>query len=122
MPSRQDFSRSDRVRKALMKEVSDIVAHEIRDPALDGILISVTDVEVTQDLRFARIFFSIMGDHETQQEILALLKEHQSRIRSEIGKRIRLRYTPDIDLRLDDSLERGARVSQLLDQIAKGEV
>jgi ribosome-binding factor A len=122
MPSRQDFSRSDRVRKALMKEVSDIVAHEIRDPALDGILISVTDVEVTQDLRFARIFFSIMGDNETQQEILALLKEHQSRIRSEIGKRIRLRYTPDIDLRLDDSLERGARVSQLLDQIAKGEV
>ena len=122
MAQRNDYSRADRIRKALMKEVSDIVARDIKDPALDNILISITDVEVTQDLRFARIYFSVMAEPDKQQEVIELLKEHQPQIRSAIGHRIRLRYTPEIDIRLDDSLERGARVSQILDQISRGEV
>lgn len=122
MAQRHEFSRADRVRKALMREVSDIIAHEIKDPRLAQTMISVTDVEVTHDLRFARIFISVMSDEETQNAVLEILKEAQPKIRSEIGHRIRLRYTPEIDIKLDNSLERGARVSQLLDQISRGEV
>ncbi|MBY0404421.1 MAG: 30S ribosome-binding factor RbfA [Cyanobacteria bacterium] len=122
MKSRQDFNRSDRVRKAIMREVGDIIAHGIKDPRLTNEVISVTDVEVTQDLRFARIFISILGDEEKQTLVQEILKESQPKIRQEIGQRIRLRYVPEIDIRYDDSLERGARVSQILDKISKGEV
>lgn len=122
MVQRQEFSRSDRVRKAIMREVSDIIAHAIKEPRLANVLISVTDVEVTHDLRFARIFVSVLGEEETRNEIMDILKEAQPKVRSELGGRVRLRYTPEIDIRLDDSLERGARVTQILDQIARGEV
>lgn len=105
-----------------MREVSDIIAHDLKEPRLVNEVISVTDVEVTHDLRFARIFVSVMGDAEKQKLVMGILKEAQAKIRSEIGHRVRLRYTPEIDIRFDNSLERGARVSQLLDQIAKGEV
>lgn len=122
MAHRPDYNRSDKVRKAIMREVSDIIAHGIKEPRLVNEVISVTDVEVTHDLRYARIFVSVMGSEEKQTEVMEILKESQSKIRFEIGQRIRLRYTPEIDIKFDDSLERGARISQLLDQISKGEV
>lgn len=122
MRQRQDFTRSDRVRKALMREVSDIIAHDIKDPLLTNVLISIIDVEVTPDLRYAKIFLSIMAEPTVQEAVISLLQEHQSKIRSEVGRRIRLRYTPEIELKLDNSLERGARVTQLIEQISRGEV
>ncbi|MEB3287088.1 MAG: 30S ribosome-binding factor RbfA [Vampirovibrionales bacterium] len=122
MGNQNSFSRSDRVRKALMREVSDIIAREVKDPALQDQLISVTDVELSNDLRHARVFISILGNEEKQGEILAILKEAQPQIRSMVGQRIRLRYTPEIDIRHDQSLERGTRVTSLLNQIARGEI
>ena len=122
MANRNDFSRSDRIRKAVIREFSDILTHEVKDPKLVNQLISVTDVEVSGDLRHAKVFVSIMGDETLQDEILEVLQGNTSKIRSAIGQRIRLRHTPEIDIRLDNSLERGARVTQLLNQISRGEV
>lgn len=122
MAKRQDFNRSDRVRKALIREVSDILANEIKEPLLINQVISVTDAEVSGDLRHAKVFISILADEEAQSQIMAVLEEQKSKIRYEVGQRIRLRYTPEIDLRLDNSLERGARVTHLLNQISRGEV
>jgi ribosome-binding factor A len=116
------FSRGDRVRKALMREVSDIIAREIKEPALMGKLISVTDVEVSHDLRHARVFVSVMATEAEKIEVMQTLKEAQPKIRALVGQRIRLRYTPDIDIRQDDSLERGVRITSLLNQISQGEV
>jgi ribosome-binding factor A len=116
------FSRGDRVRKALMREVSDIIAREIKEPALMGKLISVTDVEVSHDLRHARVFVSVMATEAEKTEVMQTLKEAQPKIRALVGQRIRLRYTPDIDIRQDDSLERGVRITSLLNQISQGEV
>lgn len=116
------FSRSDRVRKALMREVSDIIAREIKDPVLANRLISVTDVEVTPDMRYAKVFISVMGDAEVQQNVLDVLQTAQPQIRTEVGRRIRLRHTPEIQIHYDDSLVRGARVTDLLNQISRGEV
>ncbi|MCE3234815.1 MAG: ribosome-binding factor [Vampirovibrio sp.] len=122
MANRNDFSRADRVRKAIIREFSDILTHEVKDPKLVNQLISVTDVEVSGDMRHAKVFVSIMGEETLQNEIMDVLKENTPKIRSAIGQRIRLRYTPEIDVRLDNSLERGARVTQLLNQISRGEV
>ncbi len=122
MANRSGYNRADRVRKALMREVSDVIAHEIKDPALVNQLISVTDIDLSPDLRHAKVFVSIMGETEQKQEILKILQEAQPRIRSVVGQRVRLRYTPEIEIRYDESLERGSRVTQLLNQIARGEV
>ncbi len=122
MANRNDFSRADKVRKAVIREFSDILMNEIKDPKLVNQLISVTDVEVSGDLRHCRVFVSIMGEESVQTEVMTVLQEQTPRFRSLIGQRIRLRYTPEIDIRLDNSLERGARVTQLLNQISRGEV
>jgi ribosome-binding factor A len=122
MNSRFEFSRADRVRKALMREISDIIRREVKEPRLANEVISVTDVELSGDLRHAKIFVSIFGAPEKQAEIMDILKEWTPQVRSEVGKRIRIHHTPDIQFFMDDSLERGSRITQLLDQISKGEV
>ena len=122
MANRNEFSRTDRIRKAIIREFSDILKHEIKDPILVNQLISVTDVEVSGDMRHAKVFVSIMGEESLQQEIMTVLLENKPKIRSAIGQRIRLRYTPEIDIKLDNSLERGTRITQLLNQISRGEV
>lgn len=121
MANRQEFNRGDRIRKAVIREFSDILAREVKDPRLVGILISVTDVEVSGDLRHARVFVSVMSDEDTQNEVMEILEEQTPKIRSELGQRIRLRYTLELDIRLDTSLERGTRVTQLLNKIGRGE-
>ena len=122
MANRNEFSRTDRIRKAIIREFNDILTKDVKDPRLTNHLISVTDAEVTGDMRHARIFVSVMGEESVQNEIMTILQEHAPRIRSALGQRIRLRYTPEVDLKLDNSLERGARVTQLLNQISRGEV
>jgi ribosome-binding factor A len=121
MANRPEFNRTDRIRKAVIREFSDILSRTVKEPRLADLLISVTDVEISGDLRHARIFVSIMADEETQQDVMDILHENAPKIRSELGQRIRLRYTPEVDIRLDTSLERGARVTQLLNKIGRGE-
>lgn len=122
MSTRHEFSRSDRVRKALMREISDIIATEVKDPRLENQIISVTDVEVSPDLQHAKIFLSILAEAGIQAELMDILKNAQPQVRSAVGRRVRLRHTPTIEFRMDDSLERGTRITHLLDQIARGEV
>ena len=122
MANRNEFNRTDRIRKAIMREFSDILANEIKEPVLVNQLISVTDVEVSGDMRHAKVFVSIMGDETLQDNIMEVLLAHRSKIRSLLGQRIQLRYTPEIDIKLDNSLERGSRITQLLNQISQGEV
>ncbi len=122
MANRFEFSRVDRVRKALMREVSDIIRKEVKDPRLANEVISITDVELSGDLRHAKIYVSIYGPEETQTQDMDILQEWTPQIRSEVGRRIRLHHTPEIQFYLDNSLERGSRVTQLLDQISRGEV
>jgi ribosome-binding factor A len=73
-------------------------------------------------LRHAKIFVSVYGPPELQADILDILKEWTPQVRTHIGKRIRLHHTPEILFCLDTSLERGSRVTQLLDQISRGEL
>lgn len=105
--------RSRRVAEQIKKEISEILQLELKDPGLIE-LISVMAVEVSRDLRFAKVFVSIFGSEEEQEKVLKILGKATGFIRYEIGKRIRLRHTPEIEFYLDRSLEYSARIEGVL--------
>jgi len=113
--------RNERVRKTLMKEISDILLKDIRDPKITG-LVSITDVEVSHDNSYAKVFYSVLASEDKKQEIVDAIEKNTPKIRYEIGKRVRLRLTPELKFILDESLERGARITDLIDKISKGEI
>ncbi|MEI8390305.1 MAG: 30S ribosome-binding factor RbfA [bacterium] len=114
-------SRGDRIRKALIKELSDIIQHKIKDPRIKGI-ISVTDVELSPDNKYAKAYISIFGSDDSKQEIMDAIGDSTSFIRGEISKRIRMRHTPELKFMLDESLEKGKRITDLIDKISRGEL
>lgn len=111
--------RNERVRKELMRDVSDIIRKEIR--GLEGV-VSVVDVEVSHDNSFAKIIYSVLGSPEQVERDKEIIEKNTGRVRYEIGKRIRLRVTPEIKFVYSDGLEQGSRVLDLIDKISKGEI
>src|SRR5690606_20472172 len=79
--------------------------------------VSVTDVELSGDLRHAKVYVSVYGSEEERQAALSGLQNAQGFVRTELGRRIRLRHTPEVQFRFDPSIERGARVHELLRQV-----
>lgn len=112
--------RNERVRKALMREISDVI-FKLNDPKIVG-LVSITDVDVSPDNSAARVFYSVFGDNEVKKQTSEILLRHVPQIRYEIGKRIRLRKTPTLLFILDDSLEHGAKMTELINKIERGEL
>jgi ribosome-binding factor A len=113
--------RSLRVAQSIKRELSDMLLRDIKDERIAG-LISITDVECTADCRSARIYISVYGDDKAQGDTLEALKEHGGKIRGQLCRRLQLRFAPEISFKLDKSLERGARVSELISRISKGEI
>jgi len=111
--------RPSRVAEEIKKEVSVIIPREIKDPRVG--FVTVTGVEVTNDLSYAKIFVSVLGGSEEEERTLGALNKAKGLVRSEIGKRIRLRVTPEITFVIDKSLENAARIGELLSQIKKEE-
>ncbi|MGE5574393.1 MAG: 30S ribosome-binding factor RbfA [Bacillota bacterium] len=107
--------RVERVAEAIRSEAADILARGIKDPRLG--FATITDVEVSEDLRHVKIFVSVMGDKTQVDETMAALESATGFVRGEIGRRIRLRHTPEIVFRYDTSIRRGARVFELLREI-----
>ena len=114
--------RNERVRKALMREIADILQKDIRDSRITG-LVSIMDVEVSHDNSFAKVYYSIFGgDDEQKEKTKEAIEKHTPQIRYEIGKRIRLRLTPELRFIFDDSIERGTKVTEILNKISRGEI
>ena len=111
--------RNERVRKELMRDISDIIRKEIR--GLEGV-VSVVDVEVSHDNSFARVIYSVLGSPEQIEKDKNIIEKNTDRVRYEVGKRIRLRVTPEIKFVYSDGLEQGSRVLDLIDKISKGEI
>ncbi len=111
--------RNERVRKELMREISEILRKEIR--GLEGV-VSITDVEVSHDNSFAKVFYSVFGSDEQKEKSVNIINQNVSRVRYEVGKRIRLRLTPELRFIQDNSIERGSRVNEILEKISRGEV
>ena len=115
------FQRSDRVAEAIKHEVGGILLHKIKDTRVDSARVSVTDVEVSRDLRHATVFVSILGNEDEQKAALAGLRSAAGFIRSEIGKAVQLRATPEVHFKLDKSIEHGAHIVALLNRIKEEE-
>jgi len=110
-------TRNARLRELFKEEISAILQREMKDPRIG--FVSVTDVELSQDLRHAKVFVSVLGDDAAKESTMAGLANAQGFIRTELSRRIRLRYIPEVMFRLDESIERGARVQRLLRQVAE---
>ena len=111
--------RQEQVRKLLKVEISEIIHREMRDPRLG--FVTITDVKISPDLKYARVFMSIMGDQKQQEIGLAALKHASGFVRGELGKRIRMRIIPEIEFQIDESIERGARIFEILQQVKQDE-
>lgn len=111
--------RNERVRKELMRDISDILRKEIR--GLAGV-VSILDVEVSHDNSFAKVIYSVLGNPEQIEKTKEIIEKSTPKIRYGVGKQIRLRLTPELKFVYTDSLEKGSRVSELIDKISRGEL
>ena len=109
------YSRADRVADQIRMEVADILMRKIKDPRVRSV--TVTDVELTKDLRIARVFVTAMGTDAETKDVFAGLAKASGFVRSELGRRLTLRYLPEVVFMKDISGPRGDRVLELLDQI-----
>ena len=111
--------RNERVRKELMRDISEILHREIG--GLEGV-VSIVDVEVSHDNSFAKVIYSVLGSPEQVEKDKEIIEKNTGRVRYEVGKRIRLRVTPEIKFVYSDGLEQGSRVLDLIEKISKGEI
>lgn len=113
-------NRMRRVAGQLKKDISQIIASQIKDPRIAGI-ISITAVKVSRDFRYASVFVSVYGSVEERENTLKTLKRAAGYIRGEIGSRINLRYTPEINFYLDNSIEYGTHIDQIIKSLKENE-
>jgi ribosome-binding factor A len=114
MPS--DHRRSERVAEGIRAEVATFLAEDAKDPRIVG-LVTVTGVDVTRDLRHAKVFVSIMGSDVERQATLEGLQSAAGHLRSRIGRALRLRVAPEITFRYDESIARAAKIEALLAEL-----
>ncbi len=107
----------NRIDEELKKELSNIINYDLKNPKITG-LISITDVKTTPDLRFCRVYVSILNAKNTKAT-LSNLKKSTGFIRTEIAKRINLRTTPEFIFILDETMEYGAKIDAILGKIMK---
>lgn len=112
-----NYQRTDRISEEVKKHLSDII-RELKDPRIP-LMTSVVSVSVTKDLKYAKAYVSIMGDEETKKEALKGLKSAAGFIRKEIGARVLLRALPEFHFELDNSIEHGAHINELLQSVIK---
>lgn len=114
MPNKNN-NRINRIDEEYRKELSQIIGYELKNPNVTG-LISVTKVKVTPDLKYAKVFVSILNSKNIKETIEGL-KKSSGFIRTELAKRINLRNTPELIFEIDDSLEYGAKIDSILKEI-----
>ncbi|MGP3777438.1 30S ribosome-binding factor RbfA [Halanaerobium saccharolyticum] len=113
--------RAIRVGELLKEEISQIVLREMKDPRIG--FVSVTDVEVSGDLRHAKVFISVYGSDKEKEETLEGLQQAQGFVRKLVGERIKIHHTPEIIFRYDDSIENGVHISEIIKDLKEsGEI
>ena len=114
---KKNTNRMNKVDEELKKEISSIISLELKNPHLTG-LISVSKVKTSPDLKYARVFVTMINEKD-KKENLRVLKQASGFIRSLIAKRINMRYTPELVFEFDDSIEYGARIDEIINKISK---
>jgi len=107
-----EVRRAERVAEMALRILSELLLRELRDPRLRGV--TLTSVAMTDDLRRARVFFSLLEGSARSADAIAGFRSAQGFIRKRLGDELALRYTPELDYQFDPGLERAARIDQLL--------
>jgi ribosome-binding factor A len=110
----KSYSRRDRIGEQIRRELAELIHGELKDPRVG--MISLTGVEVSPDYSHARVFFSCLSGRERADEVLAGLQKAAGFLRRELGKRMTTRGTPQLRFVFDESLERGADLSKLIEE------
>lgn len=111
--------RTERVASVIKEEIGAILIREYNDPAYG--FITVTDVRVTPDLKLAKVMFSIMGAADVQKKTMAMLERERSHLRGMVGRKLTLRYTPDLQFYHDTTMDRVHRINTLINEIHKND-
>jgi ribosome-binding factor A len=111
------FKRADRVSDLVKAEITDILLRQVRDPRVQNV--TITDVKMSDDLRQAKIYFVPMGSDNGTDEVKEGLKRATGFLKRELGKRLQLRYVPDVTFIYDASFDYGDRIERLLGEIEK---
>jgi ribosome-binding factor A len=112
--------RQERLSELLKIEISEILLRRVKDPRISS-FVTITQIKLSKDLRYAHVFVSIFGDEKTKKETLKGLESAKGFIKNEIGKDLRIRFIPEISFELDDSLERGDRILKILKDLGLNE-
>lgn len=112
-------TRLNRIDEELKKEISQIISFELKNPEATG-LISVTKVKITPDLKYAKVYVSILNA-KSETKTLEALKQSAGFIRSLIAKRVNLRITPELVFERDDSLEYGAKIDSIIKELKQAD-
>ena len=104
--------RRDRVQETMRNELSQIIKRDLKDPRLG--FVTITDVELSNDMSHAKVFVSVYGSEEEKQSSMVALENAKGFIRSNLGQRVRLRIVPELVFKIDNSIERGTRILELI--------
>ena len=115
---RKNSVKNTRINGEVLKELSNIIRSEIKDPRINP-MTSVVSVEVAPDLKTCKAYISVLGDEKSQQDTIAGLKSAEGYIRRELARTVNLRNTPEIKFILDQSIEYGINMFKLIDEVTK---
>ncbi len=111
-------NRNYRLAGEIKRDLTDIFAHNIRDPHIDS-MVSVTDVEVSNDLSYARVYVSKLGNEKEREALLEALNKANGYIRTLLSQRLKIRKVPELRFFLDNSLEYGAKIERILGDLGE---
>ena len=114
-----EYKRTDRIGEAIKEEISSIILQQVSDPRIQ--FVSITRVQVSADFHYAKVFFSVLGSEKERMQALEGLKSARGFIQRNLGRRIRLRYTPEITFKMDTSIDQGIHICELLREIKNKE-
>jgi len=111
------FKRVDRVRSQMLRDVRMLLEQECASN-LDA-MVTFTDVELSGDLRYATIFYSVLGEEKSKQKAFSYLNKISKRVQARLGNLLRIKNTPEIKFKFDPSIENGMKIEKLLNEISK---
>lgn len=115
----REFSRADRLSSQIARDLSEMLLNNASIPP--NTIISITEVELSRDLRYGKVYYSAYGDDQAPARAENFFKKKYKQLRMELASKIRVRFVPELKFIFDPSMERGQRISELLDRIKKDE-
>ena len=112
--------RVERLNSLLRQEISDLIQRYVKDPRL-GTFVSVTTVEISRDMRYAKVFISRYGTDEEKADTLKALASASGYIRHELGERLKTRRIPELSFRLDNTMEKAAKIQKIMNRLSSEE-